>query len=137
MENKITDMLADIEDGVDAVFLPGKIHGCEDQIYIIYFNASADNEKGCFEIEKIDFERILELYDEVEGDADTFWETLPDLFHGEWEYCNTDHDGFAELAEAYFTADFICGRDGDGDDELEFIVNWARGRKERYDNLKN
>ena len=137
MENKIyciseEDKLACIEDGVDAVFLPGKIHGCEDQIYIIYFNAQADNERGCFEIEKIDWERILELYDEVGGNTEAFWDILPDWFHGEWEYCNTDHDDFDELVEAYPTADFICGRDGGGEEELEFILKWARSRKESY-----
>lgn len=26
--------------GYDAIFLPGKIHGCEDQAYIIYYNES-------------------------------------------------------------------------------------------------
>lgn len=30
-----------IEPGIDAVFLPGKIHGCEWQAYIIYFNDCA------------------------------------------------------------------------------------------------
>ena len=50
VSKEILDPVADIEDGVDAVFLPGKIHGCEDELYIIYYNASANDEKGCFEI---------------------------------------------------------------------------------------
>ena len=66
---EITDMdslkreekLALIVDGADAVFLPGKIHGCEDQLYIIYHNTEANSGNGSFEIEIIDYERVLKL----------------------------------------------------------------------------
>mgnify|MGYP004532126457 FL=1 len=62
-----------IEPGIDAVFLPGKIHGCEWQAYIIYFNDCADDGKGCFEIEIIDKERIVDLYKHVDENADLFF----------------------------------------------------------------
>lgn len=46
--------------GYDAIFLPGKIHGCEDQAYIIYYNESGgDSGEGCFEIEVVDKSRLL------------------------------------------------------------------------------
>ena len=54
--------LADIDAGIDAVFLPGKIHSCEWQVYIIYLNESANDGNGSFEIEIIDAKRILDLY---------------------------------------------------------------------------
>lgn len=123
--------VAEIDDGVDAVFLPGKIHGCEDQLYIIYFNASANDEKGCFEIEVVDYERILKIYEEVGGDAEAFFDILPDWFHGEWLYCNSDDESFEGYVEDYFNADFICGRDGGTKEQLDFMVKWARER-EKY-----
>ena len=39
------------DDGQDAVFLPGKIHGCDYQVYIIYQNEQANEGKGSWEIE--------------------------------------------------------------------------------------
>ena len=56
----------------DAVFLPGKIHGCDYQVYIIYQNEQANEGKGSWEIEVIDYIRILKLYEEVNGDANDF-----------------------------------------------------------------
>jgi len=116
----------EIREDMDAVFLPGKIHGCEHQVYIIYFNANANNGLGSFEIEIVDAERILKLYDEVEGNAEDFFSILPDWFHGEWKYCDYGADGYKELEEAYPAADFIFGRDGGIQEELGFLVRWAK-----------
>ena len=121
-----------IEEGVDAVFLPGKIHGCEDELYIIYFNPCACDGKGCWEIEIVDYDRILELYEEVDGNDEEFFALLPDWFQGEWCYCDADHEGFEEYSEIYWEADFIVGRDGNGHDEMMFLVNWARKRAAFY-----
>ena len=110
----------------DAVFLPGKIHGCPHNVYIIYFNPNAEGGVGCYEIEIIDAERVLKLYDEVDGCAEAFFDALPDLFHGEWKYCNSDSEYFKELDEAYPSADFLIGRDGGTDEELEFLYKWAK-----------
>ena len=52
-----------------------------------------------------------------------------EVVHGEWRYCNYGTEDFNELQEAYPTADFICGRDGDSYEEMMFIVEWARKRK--------
>lgn len=115
-----------IKDGVDAVFLPGKIHGCEWQVYIIYFNDCANDGRGCWEIEILDYERILKLYEEVEGNAKAFFDILPDWFHGEWRYCDKGMDGYEALEEMYPSADFIVGRDGGLKEELDFLVSWAK-----------
>ena len=125
-----------IKEGVDAVFLPGKIHGCEDQIYIIYLNPQACGGQSCFEIEIIDYERILRLNEEVCGNAEAFFDKLPDLFHGEWRYCDFDSDDFKNYVEEYFKADFIVGRDGNTQDELSFIVKWAKSRMGEKKNMK-
>lgn len=135
---EITDMnsltreekLALIVDGADAVFLPGKIHGCEDQLYIIYHNNEANNGKGSFEIEIIDYERVLKLAAEKDMCAEIFFEKLSDMFQGEWRYCNSDSEDYWNFVEDYFDADFVFGRDGEASDEFEFIVNWAKERKE-------
>ena len=60
------------DESQDAVFLPGKIHGCDYQVYIIYQNEQANEGKGSWEIEVIDCFRILKLYEEANGDANTF-----------------------------------------------------------------
>lgn len=125
-------LLSQIDEGADAVFLPGTLHGCEDQIYIIYLNTQACGGKGCFEIEIIDYERILELYDTVCGDAERFFELLPDKFQGEWKYCDSSNECFTDYVKEYFRADFLFGRDGGINEELDFIVAWARKRKEQY-----
>ena len=135
---EITDMdslkreekLAFIVDGADAVFLPGKIHGCEDQLYIIYHNTEANSGNGSFEIEIIDYERVLKLAAEKDMCAEVFFERLSDMFQGEWRYCNSDSEDYWNFVEDYFDADFVFGRDGEASDEFEFIVNWAKERKE-------
>lgn len=115
----------DLPTGVDAVFLPGKIHGCEWQVYIIYANEAANNGNGSFEIEIIDAKRILALYAEVCGDVDEFFDTLPDWFHGEWQYCDNGDEGFEEFVEMYPKADYIVERDGGTIEEMMFLVEWA------------
>lgn len=114
-----------IKAGVDAVFLPGKIHGCEWQVYIIYLNENANNGNGSFEIEICDAWRILSLYADVHGNEKAFFELLPDKFQGEWQYCNSGTDTFDEYVEMYSNADFIVDRDGGLVDEMLFLVNWA------------
>ena len=114
-----------INEDMDAVFLPGKIHGCEWQVYIIYLNLCANDGKGSWEIEIIDADRILKLNEEVGGDAEAFFDVLPDWFHGEWRYCDKGMNGYEELEEAYPSADFIVGRDGGLQEELDFLVRWA------------
>ena len=89
-----------IESGVDAIFLPGKIHGCEEELYIIYFNAEGNEGKGCMEIEIVDYETILDLYKDTEGDCARFFCIMPDYFHGKWKYEPYGTDGFDELAIA-------------------------------------
>ena len=113
-------------DGQDAVFPPGKIHGCDWQIYILYYNSCANNHNGCWEIEILDAERILALNDRVSGKADAFFDLLPDCFQGEWHYCNRGTVAFEEYAEAYPLADFILNENGNLADELSFIVSWAK-----------
>jgi hypothetical protein len=120
-----------IEPGVDAIFLPGKIHGCEDELYIICENESANDGSGSMEIEVVDYETILKLYADVEGDPESFFELMPDYFQGMWYYADAGKEGhdYEDLCEAYPTADFIVGRDGGQKEEMEFIVNWAKTRK--------
>ena len=124
------EKLALIVDGADAVFLPGKIHGCEDQLYIIYHNTEANSGNGSFEIEIIDYERVLKLAAEKDMCAEVFFEKLSDMFQGEWRYCNSDSEDYWNFVEDYFDADFVFGRDGEASNEFEFIVNWAKERKE-------
>ena len=115
--------------GMDAVFLPGKVHGARDRAYIVYANECANNGNGSFEIEIVDAERVLKLYEEVNGDAIQFFDSMPDLFQGEWQYCdNTPEtkESFDEWVNEYFNADFICGRDGGFDEEMNFLVRWAK-----------
>ena len=141
---EITDMnsltreekIALIVDGSDAVFLPGKIHGCEDQLYIIYHNNEANSGKGSFEIEILDYERVLKLANEKDMCAEVFFEKLSDMFQGEWRYCNSDSEDYWNFVEDYFNADFVFGRDGETSDEFEFIVNWAKERKEKCEKTR-
>ena len=56
-------MIESFDDRQDAVFLPGKIHGCDYQVYIIYQNEQANEGKGSWEIAVIDSFRILKLYE--------------------------------------------------------------------------
>ncbi len=115
----------DIEPGIDAVFLPGKIHDSESRVYIIYLNECANDGNGSFEIEVVDAERILKLNEYVDGDAEAFFDLLPDWFQGEWYYCDNRpgyEDSFQSYADAYYDADYI----GSGDDELGFLVEKAK-----------
>ena len=130
------EKLAFIVDGADAVFLPGKIHGCEDQLYIIYHNTEANSGNGSFEIEIIDYERVLKLAAEKDMCAEVFFERLSDMFQGEWRYCNSDSEDYWNFVEDYFDADFVFGRDGEASDEFAFIVNWAKERKEKCEKTR-
>ena len=120
-----------LEPGIDAVFKPGKIHGCEDELYIIYFNECANDGNGRMEIEIVDYKTILEVYEDADHDANRFFKIMPDYFHGRWQYADAPSDDYLSLVAAYETADFICGRDGNMDHEMKFIVDWATKCKEK------
>ena len=67
--------------GYDAIFLPGKIHGCEDQAYIIYYNESGgDSGECCFEIDVVDKGRFHALIKKAKGNEEESFEKLPDEF---------------------------------------------------------
>lgn len=119
-----------INPGIDAVFMPGKIHGCEDELYIIYYNENANDGNGSVEIEIVDYETLLKVYEDADHNADKFFGILPDYFHGRWQYADAPSDEYLSLVAAYETADFIVGRDGDMDAEMKFIIDWAMKRKE-------
>ena len=114
-----------IRDGEDAVFLPGKIHGCEHQIYVVYLNAQSDAGKGSFEMEILDVDGILLAYKLAKGRTEEFFELLPDLYQGCWCYCSGGTPEFEFMKSAFFDADFIQNLDGDMHDEMVFLVGWA------------
>lgn len=134
MSKKIVDLpKADL----DAVFLPGTIHSCADEVYIIYFNAEGNDGNGCMEIEVCDYHTILNLYYDVDGNTEEFFDYLPDYlpdcFQSERYYENSDTIYFQTLCEMYEKADFIVGRDGGATEEMKFIVKFAKERKEYYE----
>lgn len=112
----------------DAVFLPGKIHGCEDELYIIYENECSNDGKGSMEIQIIDYKTILELYANVGGKTDEFFEHMPSYCKGYYAEAGI-HKEYEDLCKIYPTADFIVGRDGSIKEEMEFIINWANERR--------
>ena len=110
-----------------AIFLPGKIHGCEDQAYIIYYNESGgDSGEGCFEIEVVDKSRLLALFEKVNGNEEEFFKRPPDEFGNEWFYCPRSHADFSSYADLYPSADFISSGN-DKSAEMNFLVAWAKG----------
>ncbi len=123
----ILSLTPSLPEGEDAVFLPGKIHGCEDELYILSFNPNACDEKGSWDIEVIDRDGILELINEVEDNCEAFFELLPDKYQGRWYYCDTGTLEFHSYCKAYDEADFLIGRDGGTEEEYEFIKAWAKG----------
>ena len=125
--------IVDIPEGEDAVFLPGKIHGSPDHLYIIWFNPCACDGKGSWDIAVVDWDTLLELYDEVKGDEEKFFEFMPDRFQGRLYYCDADHEEFDGYAQIYHQADFVVGRDGGPKEEMEFIIHWAKTRKAEYE----
>lgn len=124
--------IEDIPEGADAVFLPGKLHGCKDELYIIWYNPNACDGAGSWDIAPVDWETVLELYEDVEGNEDDFFALLPDRFQGMWYYCDGNSDGIDSYTQLYNQADFLRGRDGGEREEMEFIINWAKARKEAY-----
>ena len=68
----------------------------------------------------------MKLYEKVNGDAEAFFDVLPDWFHGEWRYCDKGMADYEALEEAYPSADFIVGRDGGLQEELDFLIDWAK-----------
>lgn len=113
--------------GQDAVFLPGIIHGCENEVYILCYNENGGyNSNGCFDIDIVDKAGIIELFKESNGEYNIFFAMLPDKFQGRWRYCdNTMSEDFEEYKNVYNKANFISGLDGNYEDEMNFLVSWA------------
>ena len=122
------------EQEYDAIFLPsafrnGKkpVHGCDDEIYIIYCFYRDDSDKRSFEIEVLERDTLLEIIKFSDGNHKIFFENLPDYFNGKWFYLDESDPGFNELYSLYNDADFIVSRDGTTEDEFNFICSWANG----------
>lgn len=108
----------------DAIFLPGNIHGCEWQVYILYHNYDSIS-GGSWEIGVIDKDTILRLYKETFGDHEMFFDCLAGAWDCDWYYCDIGSDQYDEYTKSYYDADFIVGKDGDQYDEMMFLVDWA------------
>ena len=131
-EKKVVDV-NDIPEGCDAIFLPGKLHGCKDQLYILWYNPNACDGRGSWDIAPVDWDTVLELYNDVRGNEDDFFALLPDRFQGMWFYCDADCEEFNAYTQMYNEADFLFGRDGGEREEMEFIINWAKARTAEYE----
>lgn len=123
VQSSISDVLCQRYVDEEAVFLPGVIHGCKEQIYIITDAPESNDGKGSYDIKVCDYERLLKLYDDAEYDATKFFEMMPEYFQGEWYY---ENEPFTDFDKAHF----LLGRDGDIEDEMRFIIKWAMSEKE-------
>lgn len=119
------------ENEKDAIFLPASqrkqdtaIHGCVDELYILYYNNNADCVNGCFEIQILDRKTLLKLILTVKNDYKLFFTLLPSHFQNKWKYVEKRSAEFDELYRLYNSADFIVSRDGSLKEEYEFIKNW-------------
>lgn len=120
------------ESGNDAIFLSSmyredknSIHGCENELYIIYYNGDSNNGHGSFEIEIISSNVVNNLLNDVGDDHIKFFDYLPQYFESKWEYADRDTELFQEIYSIYNEADFIVSRDGSLKDEFDFIKNWC------------
>ena len=107
----------------DAIFKAGIIHGCEDELYLIYLNP--DSSVPSWEISHINRYEVLaylkskealdleEFFDVVVNDAPHYWEVY-------------DPENYCDLSRQYEKADFIYNRDGKILEEATFIINWAK-----------
>lgn len=109
----------------DALFFSGKIHGCEDEVYILYLNL--DSHIPSWEIEIIDYDQILKAYELSTGDEGLFWDALPDVCQGCWEWCYVDPDDEYDYFYSYKDADEYIGWNSKS---MDLLVNWARERKQ-------
>lgn len=123
VQSSISDVLCQRTGFIDAVFLPGIIHGCEEEIYIISDAPESNDGKGAYDIKVCDYETLLKLYDDAGHDAEKFFDMMPDYFQGEWYYANKQFTDYEK-------ANFLFGRDGGIEDEMQFIVKWAISVKE-------
>lgn len=119
----------EIDPGKDAIFFPPEDSFGDEVAIIIYVNECANEGNGSVEIEYVDAERILKINEVVEGNAEEFFDLLPDYFQGEW--CYVDNAGiykeiFQEWIDKYYTADFVNGRDGGIEEEHKVLVEWAK-----------
>lgn len=111
-----------------AIFLPGKIHGCDGQLYILFYNPDAGDGRGCWEIGSIWYDEILNLFRSCKEDAHEFFEDLP--FYCSWTYCDRGAYGYEDLESAYDTADMYYTFDGaSGNDIMKRMVDWSSHRK--------
>ena len=122
----VIKLLENIRPGDDAVFLPGKVHGCEWQVYIVYYNEYSNGGNGGFDIQVVSKDEIIKMHEESGGNVCTFFELFPNCLHGDYRYCDRGSPQFIEYAKAYHEADFVYGRDGGEVEEMEFLINFAK-----------
>lgn len=126
----------DLPYGKDAVFLPDDSY--TDAFTIIYVNEDANDGNGSFEIEDIDADGILKAYEQMKAEnrtaKDVFLDILPNMYNGKWGYVDNGSDipqmqaEFDACVKNFYKADFIESIDGDYEDELQFLVDWAKTR---------
>lgn len=114
----------------DAVFLPAtqrnndkSIHGCDDELYILYYNSDANCRNGCFEIQITNREILTKIFTTVKNDYIQFFTQLQ--IYCENMYIDRNSANFEEFYSIYNSADFIVSRDGTIKDEFHFIKEWA------------
>lgn len=116
----------------DALFLPASLrsnkpslHGDNDELYIVYYNNDANDASGCFEIQILDRHTVLRLYNHVGRNCLAFFDYLPLYFENRWQYADRNTPSFDYIYSIYNSADFIVSRDGNLNDEFNYIIQWA------------
>lgn len=135
--------LKDIEPESDVIFLPGSgsVLGYGSRIAVVYFNEEGgENSDGCFEIELMYPDEILEAYEEAkskmakpnksswEADYDMydyFHDALAAICQGGWECCDTNCSDFQYFIDNFNKADYVPNG---AEDEMNYLVNWAKSQ---------
>lgn len=128
-------------DGAEAVFLPGKLHGNENEVYIMCFSDDSDCGKESFMIYAVRARDILEVCNtykaarlHTEECAVAACDIICSISKG--FYVDSGKALFESYKEVFGEADFILGRDGGYKEEAEFLVGWAKKQTERPEILR-
>ena len=115
----------------DYVFKPGVIHGCDWQLYWLYFNPDGREGKGCFELCKLGVEQILEAEEKTAEHPEFFKSAVTDFASRDGCWYGIPNDGTSTEFEA--TLDAINQAQKIGSDEhfRRFLVGFAKQWKEK------
>ena len=114
--------------GKRAIFLPRRLNANDPRLYMVWKVSPTYLSHSPFRVERVTAEQVLTAFNKgPQNSYDFFFETLQGACCDHYGYYHKGENTYNNMLDKFYEADFVESVDGNLDDAMQFVVNWAKG----------